>query len=204
MAIEFQFCRDWVTPSKAGIQGAKVRAPALDPRFRGCNPIPAKIEIRWSSLGVVPLLLYNSISGGRGIAMSQGVRVIGPDRAQLRWEMVDLDSQLPDDHRARLVWAFVEGLDLSEFYDRIKARDAVAGRPATDPQVVLAVWLYATLEGIGSARAIDRLCQQHAAYRWAVRRGADQSRSAGGVSARQCGVVGSPAAPERDRADRRE
>jgi transposase len=98
--------------------------------------------------------------------MSEGVRVIGPDRAQLRWDMVDLDSQLPDDHRARLVWAFVEGLDLSEFYDRIKARDAVAGRPATDPQVVLAVWLYATLEGIGSARAIDRLCQQHAAYRW--------------------------------------
>ncbi len=98
--------------------------------------------------------------------MSEGVRVIGPDRAQLCWDMVDLDSQLPEDHRARLVWAFVEGLDLSEFYDRIKARDAVAGRPATDPRVVLAVWLYATLEGIGSARAIDRLCQQHAAYRW--------------------------------------
>jgi transposase len=98
--------------------------------------------------------------------MSEGVRVIGPDRAQLRWDMVDLDSQLSDDHRARLVWAFVEDLDLSEFYDRIKARDAVAGRPATDPRVVLAVWLYATLEGIGSARAIDRLCQQHAAYRW--------------------------------------
>ena len=98
--------------------------------------------------------------------MSQGARVIGPDRAQLRWEIVDLDSQLPEDHRARLVWSFVEGLDLSEFYDCIKARDAVAGRPATDPQVVLAVWLYATLEGVGSARAIDRLCQQHAAYRW--------------------------------------
>ena len=98
--------------------------------------------------------------------MGKGARVIGPNRAQLRWEMVDLDSQLPDDHRARLVWAFVQGLDLGEFYDRIKARDEVAGRPATDPQVVLAVWLYATLEGIGSARAIDRLCQQHAAYRW--------------------------------------
>jgi transposase len=98
--------------------------------------------------------------------MSDGVRVIGPDRAQLRWDIVDLDSQLPDDHRARLVWAFVEGLDLSKFYDRIKARGAVAGRPATDPRVVLAVWLYATLEGIGAARAIDRLCQQHAAYRW--------------------------------------
>src|SRR5882724_4307765 len=153
-------------PGSRGPSRSHATGQVLDPSFRGCNPIPAKIEIRWSSLGVVPLLLYNSISGGRGIAMSQGVRVIGPDRAQLRWEMVDLDSQFPDDHRARLVWAFVEGLDLSEFYDRIKARDAVAGRPATDPQVVLAVWLYATLEGIGSARAIDRLCQQHAAYRW--------------------------------------
>jgi transposase len=53
-----------------------------------------------------------------------------------------------------------------KFYNRIKARDAVAGRPASDPEVVLAVWLYASVEGIGSARAIDRLCQQHAAYRW--------------------------------------
>ena len=46
--------------------------------------------------------------------MSQGVRVIRPDRAQLRWDLVDLDSQLPDDHRARVVWAFVQGLDLAE------------------------------------------------------------------------------------------
>src|ERR1700746_1384800 len=98
--------------------------------------------------------------------MSEGIRVIGPDRAQLRWDVVDLDSQLPDDHRARLVWAFVEGLELSEVYDRIKARDGVAGWAAPRSQVILAVWLYATLEGIGSARAIDRLCQQHAAYRW--------------------------------------
>jgi transposase len=120
----------------------------------------------WSSLELGSIPPYKPIGGAQGVGMSQGVRVIGPDRAQLRWEMVDLDSQLPDDHRARLVWAFVEGLDLREFYDRIKARDDVAGRPATDPQVVLAVWLYATLEGIGSARAIDRLCQQHAAYRW--------------------------------------
>jgi transposase len=94
------------------------------------------------------------------------MRVIGPDRAQLRWDMVDLDSQLPEDHRARMVWVFVEGLDLGEFYDRIKARDETAGRPATDPRVILAVWLYARLEGIGSARAVDRLCRRHTAYRW--------------------------------------
>lgn len=92
--------------------------------------------------------------------------MIGPDRGQLRWDMVDLDSPLPEDHRARTVWAFVENLDLGEFYDRIKARDEMAGRPARDPRVILAVWLYATVEGVGSARAIDRLCRQHTAYRW--------------------------------------
>src|SRR6516162_805518 len=125
------------------------------PGKRGCNPIAAKIEICWSSLRLVPLLLYNSISGGRGLAMGQGVRVIGADRAQLRWEMVDLDSQLPDDHRARLVWAFVQALELGEFYDRIKARDEVAGRPATDPQVVPAVWLYPWRGSARRGQSID-------------------------------------------------
>ena len=98
--------------------------------------------------------------------MSQGLRLLRPDREQLRWDTIDLDSQLPPDHRARLVWGFVGTLDLSAFHARIKARDDLPGRPATDPAVLLAVWLYATLEGVGSARAIERLCDQHAAYRW--------------------------------------
>jgi transposase len=73
---------------------------------------------------------------------------------------------LPPDHPARAVWSFVAGLDLSELYARIKSRDDAAGRPASDPAVLLAVWLYATVEGIGTARAIARLCEHHAAYRW--------------------------------------
>jgi transposase/ribosomal protein L34 len=98
--------------------------------------------------------------------MTGGARVIGPDRAQLRWEMTDLDSQLAQDHRARVVWAFVESLDLSSFYEAIRSRDSNPGRPAADPRVLLALWLYATLEGVGSARAIDRLCTTDTAYRW--------------------------------------
>jgi transposase len=100
------------------------------------------------------------------MAMSQGARVVRPDRQQLCWDMVDLDSQLPEDHRARLVWAYVEGLDLEPFYARIKARDEIAGRPTSDPAVLLALWLYATLDGIGAARLLARLCQSHSAYRW--------------------------------------
>lgn len=92
--------------------------------------------------------------------------MLRPDRAQLYWDMIDLESQIEADHLARVVWAFVDGLDLSALYERIKARDDVAGRPTADPKVLLALWLYATLDGVGSARALERLCRAHAAYRW--------------------------------------
>jgi transposase len=98
--------------------------------------------------------------------MSDDVRVNRADRSQLCLSVVDLESQLGEDHRARAVWEFVSGLDLSSFYERIKARGETAGRPATDPKILLALWLYATLEGVGSARALDQLCTSHTAYRW--------------------------------------
>lgn len=88
------------------------------------------------------------------------------DRAQLRWDLVDLESQLGSEHRARIVWAFVSGLDLSELYARIRAREGEPGRPPPDPKILLALWLYATLEGVGSARQLDRLCERDMAYRW--------------------------------------
>jgi len=93
-------------------------------------------------------------------------RVVRPDRRQLRWDMVDLEGLLPADHRARLVWSFVESLDLSPLYDRILSRDGEAGRPAADPAVLMALWLYATIEGVGSARELERLAQSDVAYRW--------------------------------------
>ena len=71
-----------------------------------------------------------------------------------------------DDHPVRAVWSYVEGLDLGRFYDGIKARGETPGRPATDPRILLALWLYATVDGVGSARALDRLCMHHTIYRW--------------------------------------
>jgi len=77
-----------------------------------------------------------------------------------------LDGLLAPDHRARVVWAFVKGLDLSGFYGQIRAVEGHAGRPPIDPAILLALWLYATVEGVGSARALARLCEEHVAYRW--------------------------------------
>ena len=93
-------------------------------------------------------------------------RVQRPNRAQLELRPVDLESLLPADHRARIVWAFVEGLDLTALYGAIRAVEGGAGRPAIDPAILMALWLHATLEGVGSARALERLCEQHDAYRW--------------------------------------
>ena len=59
--------------------------------------------------------------------MGTGPRILRPDRAQLYWDMVDLESQIEPGHLVRVVWKFADGLDVSELYDAIKARDDVAG-----------------------------------------------------------------------------
>jgi hypothetical protein len=88
--------------------------------------------------------------------MSGDARVLKANRSQLCWDLVDLEAVLPMDHRARLVWRFVATLEPGPFYEAIKSRAGEAGRPAADPKVLPAPWLYATLEGVGSARELDR------------------------------------------------
>ena len=93
-------------------------------------------------------------------------RLVVANRSQIELRPQDLESLLPPCHRARAIWAVVEHLDLSRFYEPIKARGSRAGRAATDPKVLVALWLYATGEGVGNAHELERLCTQHDAYRW--------------------------------------
>jgi transposase len=88
------------------------------------------------------------------------------NREQIELRPCDLEALLPPGHAARLVWRFVEGLELSAFYARIRAREGRAGRAPIDPKILIALWLYATMDGVGSAREVDRLCGSHDAYRW--------------------------------------
>lgn len=88
------------------------------------------------------------------------------NRDQIELHPCDLEALLPPGHAARLVWRFVEGLDLSAFYAAIRAREGGPGRPPIDPKILVALWLYATIDGVGSAREVDRLCASHDAYRW--------------------------------------
>lgn len=94
------------------------------------------------------------------------VRVQRPVRNQIEIRMAALDQLIPSDHRARLVWLYVEALDLSLLYQPIRSVEGAAGRDAVDPRILLALWLQATLEGISSARQLDRLCQRDLVYQW--------------------------------------
>lgn len=93
-------------------------------------------------------------------------RLREPQRDQIEMRAVDLDGLLAQDHPVRVIWQCVEKLDLSELENRIKARGDNAGRAATSPRLMTALWLYAACDGVGSARALERLCDNHDVYRW--------------------------------------
>jgi transposase len=93
-------------------------------------------------------------------------RVHHAERSQLDFTPRCLDELLPPDHPARAIWALLERLDLAAFYARIQAVIAGPGRPASDPRVLLALWILATVDGIGSARRLAELTERHLAYQW--------------------------------------
>jgi transposase len=88
------------------------------------------------------------------------------ERRQVSLRPISLEDLLPPEHRARFVWRFAERLDLSALYGAIKAVEGHPGHPPADPRILLALWLYATVEGVGSARELDRLCREHIGFEW--------------------------------------
>jgi transposase len=95
-------------------------------------------------------------------------RVRTANRQQVVFRATPLDALIPEDHPARIVWDYVEELDLAPLYDRIKSVERGPGRTPIDPRILMALWLYATVEGVGSARRLDELCREHAAFQWIV------------------------------------
>jgi transposase len=93
-------------------------------------------------------------------------RLREPVRDQIELRAVDLEALLAPEHPARVIWDYVRGLDLRELEDAVRAREHTPGQAPVSPRLLLALWLFATSQGVGSARALDRLCKSHDAYRW--------------------------------------
>lgn len=98
---------------------------------------------------------------GRGV-----VRVNCAIRDQVEFHEMCLDELIPTNHQARTVWDFVVSQDLSALYDQIDAIEGEVGRNAIDPRILFALWLYATVEGISSAREIERRTKRDNPFRW--------------------------------------
>ena len=93
-------------------------------------------------------------------------RLLHAERHQVELRAVDLDATLVPNHPARTVWAFVQSMDLAPLYAGIKSRKGGRGAPAIDPAILVSLWLWATIDGVGSAREVDRLCERDDVYRW--------------------------------------
>jgi transposase len=92
------------------------------------------------------------------------LRIPQRDQIEMRW--ASLDQLLPPEHEVRVVWEAVRQLDLSLWLGEIKAVAGSVGRDATDPRLLVGLWVYATLQGEGSGRKLAGLCEQHLAYQW--------------------------------------
>ena len=88
------------------------------------------------------------------------------DRGQLLLRTVIIDKLIDDRHPARAIWEFTGRLDLTAFHKNIEAVEGVAGRRATDPRLLVSLWIYALSQGVGSARKIAELCGYHPAFQW--------------------------------------
>lgn len=116
-------------------------------------------------------MLFASLPESAAVTQSSATaeavpRVLMAERNQIELRAVDLDATIGLDHPARNVWAFVERMDLSALYGAIGSVEGRAGRAAIDPKILLALWLYATVDGVGSSREIERLTDAHDGYRW--------------------------------------
>lgn len=99
-------------------------------------------------------------------AQRGSARTKRPERTQVEMQLLSLDQWLDAGHRVRIVWQYVDSLDLSELYVSIKATERNVGRDAIDPRILFALWLFATLEGVTSARRIAELTERDIPYMW--------------------------------------
>lgn len=109
------------------------------------------VELSGSETGSINRHIYN---------------VNSPQRLQYEVTINCIDDLIPEDHRVRIIWEIIKQLNLDNFFRDLKVLKGGDGRPATDPYLLLALWIYAIIEGISSARTLARYCKEHLPFIW--------------------------------------
>lgn len=97
---------------------------------------------------------------------SQNFKTVTPCRNQMEFSLTCLDQLIPSEHKARAIWDFVNKMDTRPCFAELNTFYGEAGRPASCPKVLFALWLYSILDGNSSARKLEELCQNHNVYKW--------------------------------------
>ena len=92
--------------------------------------------------------------------------IVRPERTQRHLVPASLDERLDADHGARAVWGVVDALEVGVLEGQIESNRRRGGRPASDPRVMLALWVYGMSQGEGQASRLARFAQSDDAYRW--------------------------------------
>jgi transposase len=113
---------------------------------------------------VQEVVLFTSLRNSLVSMPSAAVRYRTIDRSRI--STVSLDEQLPDDHEVRLLWNFVRQLDLTVLQHPAKAVEGHPGAPLIPTELLFALWLFATMEGVASARLLSEKCTRDLPYQW--------------------------------------
>lgn len=92
--------------------------------------------------------------------------IVRPERTQRDLVPASLDERLDATHGARAVWSVIASLNLNGLEAQVESNRRQGGRPASDPHVLLALWIYGMSQGEGQASRIARLAQSDDAFRW--------------------------------------
>ncbi|MBI5144196.1 MAG: IS1182 family transposase [Candidatus Omnitrophica bacterium] len=123
-------------------------------------------SLLFSELDVKPHPSHIHAAAARTITPISMPRLKYINRDQLLFRTVKIDKLIDEKHPARAIWEFTGRLDITSFYEKIEAVEGVAGRKATDPRLLISLWIYALSQGTGSARKIAELCEYHPAFQW--------------------------------------
>ena len=97
---------------------------------------------------------------------TRSVRLKRINREQMVLRPMDVERLVPEDHEVRAIWEFIGRMDLSGYYEEIEVVEGEAGRSATDPQLLISLWIYGYSKGVSAAREIARLCEYDPVYQW--------------------------------------
>ena len=95
-------------------------------------------------------------------------KISGIDRTQTSAFPITLEEMIPEDHPARVIDAYIKGLDLVVL-GFIQKGHSIEGHPGYNSKVLLKIYVYGYLNRIRTSRLLERECKRNVELSWLTR-----------------------------------